>query len=131
MKKTIMNRKLEIMQDIADIVRTHKDIELWRDIVTLAEMQDYKQCEDFSKKMNMELAVIEAIVPDEAKPIFKIRFKIALQRGVEVFGEPSGFLEWVDSKTVAFGGETPRSRLNSSVGLENVLDELDRMHTMH
>ncbi|HUK99303.1 MAG TPA: MbcA/ParS/Xre antitoxin family protein [Nitrospirota bacterium] len=130
MKKTVIKRKLEIMQDIANIVRVHNDIELWRDIVALAETQKYLQCEEFGKKMNMELAVIEARAPDEAMSVFRIRFKIVMLRGIDVFGDPSEFLKWINRKTVIFGGKTPRSQLNSAVGLENVLGELGRISNM-
>jgi hypothetical protein len=127
MGKTVIKRKLEIMQDIADIVRTNAEIQLWRDIAALVETQEYRQCEEFASKMNMELALIERKVPDEAKPVYKIRFKLVLLRGVEVFGEPSVFLQWIDKQAAAFGGETWRSLITSAAGLQKVLDELGRV----
>ena len=115
------------MQDIANIVRTHKDINLGRDIAGLVEIQEYKQCEDFGRKMNMELSLIEGKVPDEAKPIYKIRVKIAMLRGVEAFGEPAKFLQWIDKQTKVFGNESWRSLLLNSAGLEKILDAISRV----
>jgi hypothetical protein len=126
MGKTAIERKLEIMQDIANLVRVHKDINLGADIATLVETQNYRHCEEFCSKMNMELGVIETKVPDEAKPIYKIRFKVAMLKGIEVFGEPSGFLQWIDKQNEAFGNESWRGLIASSAGLQKVLDVLNR-----
>lgn len=122
--KDIISRKLEIMQDIANIVRLHNDANLGHHIATLVETPEYSQCDDFSKKMNMELATIEKVVPDEAKPIYKIRIKIAMLKGIEVFGEPSKFLQWIDRQTEAFGGEQWRALIFSAEGLQKVLDKI-------
>jgi hypothetical protein len=127
MEKTVINRKLEIMQDIADLVRTNGEIELWRDVAALVETEEYRRCEDFSEKMNMELTVIEKKVPAEAKPVYKIRFKLAMLKGVEVFGGPSKFLQWIDKQAGAFGGKNWRSLITSEAGLQKVLDELARI----
>jgi hypothetical protein len=127
MEKTVVARKLEIMQDIANIVRTNGEIELWRDVAALIETEEYRQCVDFGTKMNMELAVIETKVPAEAKPVYKTRFKLAMLKGVEVFGEPSLFLQWIDKQAGAFGGESWRSLIASEAGLQKVLDELARI----
>jgi hypothetical protein len=127
MEKTVINRKLEIMQDIADIVRGNGEIELWRDVAALIETEEYRQCTEFAEKMNMELAVIEKKVPAEAKQIYKIRFKLAMLKGVEVFGEPSRFLQWIDKQAGAFGGEAWRSLITSEAGLQKVLYELNRI----
>jgi hypothetical protein len=127
MEKTVIARKLEIMQDIANIVRTNAEIELWRDVAALAETEEHRQCVDFGAKMNMELAVIESKVPAEAKPVYKIRFKLAMLRGVEVFGKPALFLQWIDKQTGVFDGKSWRSLITSEAGLQKVLDELARI----
>jgi len=127
MTKTLIDRKLEIMQDIADRVRMNEDIDLWRDVAALAETDEYRQCEEFATKMNMELAVIEKKVPDEAIPIHKIRFKLAMLKGIEAFGEPAGFLRWADKQGYALGNESWRGLITSRAGLQKVLDALSHI----
>jgi hypothetical protein len=127
MEKTVVARKLEIMQDIADIVSMNRETGLGQDIAALAESQEYAQCGDYATKMNMELALIESKVPDEAKRIYRVRVKLSMLKGVEVFGEPSKFLQWANKQTGAFGGESWRSIVMSSSGLQKMIDELDRV----
>lgn len=123
--KEINERKLEIMQDIATLVRAHKERNLGQNMAERMETPEYKNCTDFCTKMNMELSAIENVVPDEAKPIYKIRMKIAMLKGVQAFGDPAQFLRWIDKQNETFGGESWRSLLNTSDGLHQVLDTLE------
>ena len=50
-----------------------------------------------------------------------------MMKGIEVFGEPSLFLQWIDKQADAFGGKAWRSLITSAEGLQRVLDELGRI----
>lgn len=47
--------------------------------------------------------------------------------GAEVFGSSEAFFEWLNAKSVALGGVTPKSFLDNSFGIEYIKNELGRI----
>ncbi len=56
-----------------------------------------------------------------------LRLAHLFNKGKSVFGEPQKFFAWLKHPNAIFSGDTPQSLLNSSFGLELVLDELTRI----
>lgn len=48
-------------------------------------------------------------------------------RGLETFGEQTGFLSWIDRPSIALGNRKPMALLASRFGIELILDELGRI----
>lgn len=47
--------------------------------------------------------------------------------GTSVFGSAENFFAWLNSKSVALGGATPKSFLDNSFGIEYIKNELGRI----
>ena len=47
--------------------------------------------------------------------------------GAEVFGSSTSFFTWLNSKSIALGGETPKSFLDNSFGIDYIKNELGRI----
>lgn len=47
--------------------------------------------------------------------------------GVEVFGDKANFNTWLNSKSIALGGRTPKELLDTKFGISMVKDELGRI----
>lgn len=48
-------------------------------------------------------------------------------RGEEIFGTLDSFKSWMDREVVAFGNKKPKSLLDTSLGIEMLMDELGRI----
>jgi putative toxin-antitoxin system antitoxin component (TIGR02293 family) len=48
-------------------------------------------------------------------------------RGEEVFGDDASFRKWMESEVPALGHQTPKSFLDTSIGIQMLLDELGRI----
>ncbi len=48
-------------------------------------------------------------------------------RGEEVFGSLDSFREWMNSTVLAFGNKKPKELLDTSLGIEMIMDELGRI----
>jgi putative toxin-antitoxin system antitoxin component (TIGR02293 family) len=48
-------------------------------------------------------------------------------RGEEVFGSLEGFREWMNSTVLAVGNKKPKELLDTSLGIEMIMDELGRI----
>jgi putative toxin-antitoxin system antitoxin component (TIGR02293 family) len=48
-------------------------------------------------------------------------------RGEEVFGNIEAFRSWIDREVIALGNKKPKSFLDTSLGIEMLLDELGRI----
>ena len=48
-------------------------------------------------------------------------------RGAEVFGNPDAFEEWIDSTVMALGNKKPKDFLDTSWGIEMLMEELGRI----
>jgi len=56
-----------------------------------------------------------------------IRVAQLFSKGKSIFGNPDKFFSWLKSPSAPLSGDTPLSLLDSSFGLELVLDELTRI----
>ncbi len=52
---------------------------------------------------------------------------LLFKKGVEVFGNTSNFLTWINSKNIPLGGVKPLDLLDNSFGINMVKDELIKM----
>lgn len=48
-------------------------------------------------------------------------------RGEDVFGSIEAFKEWVDSRVIALGNKKPKEFMDTSIGIEMLMDELGRI----
>lgn len=48
-------------------------------------------------------------------------------RGEDVFGSIDAFKEWVDSRVIALGNKKPKEFMDTSIGIEMLMDELGRI----
>jgi putative toxin-antitoxin system antitoxin component (TIGR02293 family) len=48
-------------------------------------------------------------------------------RGYEVFGDRQMFKDWLQSEITAFGGKQPITLLDTSIGIQVIMDELGRI----
>jgi putative toxin-antitoxin system antitoxin component (TIGR02293 family) len=63
--------------------------------------------------------------PNHSEKILEIG--MLYNKGLEVFGDKENFDTWLDTKSVALGGVTPKSFLDSSFGIQLIRDELTRV----
>lgn len=49
---------------------------------------------------------------------------LLFQKGIEVFGNASKFITWIDSKNIALGGIKPKNLLDNAFGINLIKDEL-------
>lgn len=49
---------------------------------------------------------------------------LLFQKGIEVFGNSSKFITWIDSKNIAMGGVKPKNLLDNTFGINMIKDEL-------
>ena len=49
---------------------------------------------------------------------------LLFQKGIEVFGNSSKFITWIDSKNIALGGIKPKNLLDNTFGINMIKDEL-------
>ena len=49
---------------------------------------------------------------------------LLFQKGIEVFGNSSKFISWIDSKNIALGGIKPKNLLDNAFGINMIKDEL-------
>jgi hypothetical protein len=108
------NEKIEILRRVTDLVHARENLELWRNIAKLAQSQEYKQCEDFSARINLHLDVIEKKMPERAEELKMIRSKLVELRGTEVFSNIELLQNWLNKPNKAFGNKTPLSLMETA-----------------
>ncbi len=52
---------------------------------------------------------------------------LLFKKGTEVFGSPTNFLAWINSKDIALGGVKPINLMDNSFGINMVKEELIRI----
>lgn len=67
----------------------------------------------------------KTFAPIHAEKIATI--KILFQKGSAVFGTEDAFYTWLNTKSIALGGQQPMAFLKSSFGIQLILDELGRI----
>ncbi|NAS32218.1 DUF2384 domain-containing protein [Flavobacteriaceae bacterium R38] len=93
----------------------------------------------FSMRVALPLTKISEIVPasystlakksNYDKEVSERLFEIAevYSKGFEVFGDEKKFTRWLNKPNVALGGEVPFSLLDTSYGVQLVLNEITRI----
>lgn len=93
----------------------------------------------FSMRVALPLTKISEVVPasystlakksNYDKEVSERLFEIAevYAKGFEVFGDERKFTRWLNKKSMALGGETPFSLLDTSYGVQLILNEIDRI----
>ena len=56
-----------------------------------------------------------------------VELSMLYQYGVEVFGDKDNFNTWLNAKSIALGGRTPKELLDTKFGISMVRDELGRI----
>ncbi len=74
------------------------------------------------QRYKKEKRKFESLQSDRIIEIAKLQLK-----GKEVFGSKSNFGEWMNSKIIALGNIRPVELLDSSFGIEMLMDELGRI----
>lgn len=92
----------------------HFTIEEWSAYLHLSErtLQRYKK----DKK---------AFDPIHSERIVQI--ELLYKKGIEVFGSAENFHTWMETKSIALGGVTPKELLDTAFGINLVKDELIRI----
>lgn len=110
-----LSRKGIAISLFEDIVRSNSyTIKEWSKFLHLTErtIQRYKK----------ENRKFESLQTERIIEIAKLQLK-----GIEVFGSKSYFEEWMNSKVIALGNIRPIELLDSSFGIEMLMDELGRI----
>jgi putative toxin-antitoxin system antitoxin component (TIGR02293 family) len=113
---------------IIDVVRTGIPFNEFEKIVdnvpfSLAEWASYLQLSERTIQRNQK----------EKKPFQPIQSErivdlvMLYEYGVEVFGDQGNFNIWLNSKSIALGGRTPKELLDTKFGVGMVKDELGRI----
>ncbi|RVU01927.1 DUF2384 domain-containing protein [Mucilaginibacter limnophilus] len=92
----------------------HFTIEEWAAYLHLSErtLQRYKK----DKK---------AFDPIHSERIVQI--ELLYKKGIDVFGDADNFHTWMETKSIALGGVTPKELLDTAFGINMVKDELTRI----
>ncbi|OCX50756.1 hypothetical protein BEL04_18660 [Mucilaginibacter sp. PPCGB 2223] len=56
-----------------------------------------------------------------------IQIELLYKRGSEVFGSEASFNTWMESNIVALGNVKPKELLDTSFGIQSIMDELGRI----
>ena len=113
---------------IIDLVRTGISFHEFENIVnntpfSLAEWANYLQLSERTIQRNQK----------EKKPFQPIQSERIVELimlydyGVEVFGDKQNFNIWLNAKSIALGGRTPKELLDTKFGVGMVKDELGRI----
>jgi len=110
-----LSRKGITISLFEEIVRSNSyTIKQWSKFLHLTErtIQRYKK----------EQRKFESLQSERIIEIAKLQLK-----GAEVFGSKANFDEWMNSKIIALGNVRPIELLDSSFGIEMLMDELGRI----
>jgi putative toxin-antitoxin system antitoxin component (TIGR02293 family) len=113
---------------IIDAVRTGISFNDFKNIVSdtpfsLAEWANYLQVSERTIQRNQTQK--KPFQPIHSERI--VELVMLYQYGVEVFGDKDNFNVWLNSKSIALGGRTPKELLDTKFGVGMVKDELGRI----
>jgi putative toxin-antitoxin system antitoxin component (TIGR02293 family) len=113
---------------IIDVVRTGISFDEFEKIVgnapfSLAEWAKYLQLSERTIQRNQKEK--KPFQPIHSERI--IELVMLYEYGVEVFGDKENFNVWLNSKSIALGGRTPKELLDTKFGVGMVKDELGRI----
>lgn len=90
---------------------------------SLAEWASYLQLSERTIQRNQKEK--KAFQPIQSERI--VELNMLYQYGVEVFGDKDNFNVWLNSKSMALGGRSPKELLDTKFGINMVKDELGRI----
>lgn len=113
---------------IIDIVRngiSYKDFNKIADDTpfSLTEWANYLQLSERTIQRNQKEK--KSFQPIQSERI--VELTMLYQYGVEVFGDKDNFNIWLNSKSIALGGTTPKDLLDTKFGISMVKDALGRI----
>ncbi len=97
------------------------------------------QLKNFSMRVALPITKLSEIVPASYSTLAKKNiydkevserlFEIAevYAKGFEVFGNEKKFARWLNKKSIALGNQTPFSLLDTSYGVQLILNEIERI----
>jgi len=88
--------------------------------------------EEWSSYLHLSERTIQRYKKEEKTfdPIYSeriIQIELLYKRGAEVFGDESNFNTWMESNIVALGNIKPKELLDTSFGINALMDELTRI----
>lgn len=90
---------------------------------SMAEWANYLQLSERTIQRNQKER--KAFQPIQSERIVKL--VMLYNYGVEVFGDKENFNVWLDSRSIALGGRTPKELLDTLLGVGMIKDELGRI----
>jgi len=116
------------MLAIIDVVRTGISFNEFDKIVgnapfSLAEWANYLQLSE--RTIQRAQKEKKAFQPIQSERI--VELAMLYEYGVEVFGDKENFNVWLNAKSIALGGRTPKELLDTMFGVGMVKDELGRI----
>ena len=90
---------------------------------SLAEWANYLQLSERTIQRNQKEK--KPFQPIQSERI--VEMVMLYEFGVEVFGDKNNFNIWLDSKSIALGGRTPKELFDTKFGVGMVKDELGRI----
>ncbi len=113
---------------IIDAVRTGISFSAFEKLVkdapfSLSEWANYLQLSE--RTIQRAQKERKAFQPIQSERI--VELAMLYQYGVEVFGDKENFNTWLNSRSVALGGSTPKALLDTKFGVGMVKDELGRI----
>lgn len=113
---------------IIDLVRTgisYKDFNKIADNTpfSITEWAHYLQLSERTIQRNQKEK--KSFQPIQSERI--VELSMLYQYGVEVFGDKDNFNTWLNSKSIALGGRTPKGLLDTKFGVSMIKDALGRI----
>jgi putative toxin-antitoxin system antitoxin component (TIGR02293 family) len=113
---------------IIDVVRngiSYKDFTKMADDIpfSLAEWANYLQLSERTIQRNQKEN--KPFQPIQSEKI--VELSMLYKYGVEVFGDKDNFNTWLNTKSNALGGRSPKDLLDTNFGISMVRDELGRI----
>lgn len=128
MSITQFNSKLSDTVELVKLSRKGISISLFEDIVksnsyTIKEWSKFLHLTERTiQRYKKEKRKFEPLQSERIIEISKLQLK-----GIEIFGSKINFEEWMNSKIIALGNIRPIELLDSSFGIEMLMDELGRI----
>lgn len=118
----------ERINDIVEVVREGVEYKYFAGIAkktpfTLEEWSDFLHLS--SRTFQRYKKEKRAFDPNHSEKILGIG--MLYNKGLEVFGDKENFDTWLATKSVALGGATPKSFLDSLFGIQFIRDEITRI----
>lgn len=114
--------------DIIDVVRTGIPFNEFEKVAgnipfSLSEWANYLQLSERTIQRNQKEN--KPFQPVQSERIVEV--VMLYEYGVDVFGDKENFNVWLNSKSIALGGRTPKELLDTKFGVGMVKDELGRI----